>query len=381
MADTYYNRNIETLPHLPGEVVGGCELPEMPFDFLQPTTRKQLTQIGYGGPFVIRSNPIGAILDAIKGFCNPVPMSFDGSTYTDLTDSGLGSYGDATSPYLGAEGTPYSGPFGSSGNIPAFNAPQCGSGTMWDVTSQMCVPSMPASGVAPMAATNMCDDPAYASSLAQMAAQAFAARDVHMLCQIQANVVACQRSSSIPGLKNVTWPAISAAIVGNLKILGCNDCGTCKGNQPMAAPTPTPTGGGNPNTSNTGGTGPMNTPMNSGAQNPPSPGASTGNPTNMPSNPFDYIGHANNPMYVTNPPASQPVTVSKAARPLSLRLPEMPNPMSLTEGNIRMHPSAEPMLGMFDPAAAHPSRSSPRPNYGTYQTRQQLAMMRRRGQI
>src|SRR5216684_7735127 len=80
---------------------GGCPpgaetlIPDLPFDFLQPTMRKQVTQVGYGGPFVIRGNPIGAVVDAIRNFCFPAPIETTdgGMNYNDLSGAGLGTYG------------------------------------------------------------------------------------------------------------------------------------------------------------------------------------------------------------------------------------------------------------------------------------------------
>ena len=70
-----------------------------PWDEYGPSLVHGVTQVGYGGPFVIRSNPIGALVDTVRGFCFPVSMQADGAGgYDATTDYGqdLGTVGTVT---------------------------------------------------------------------------------------------------------------------------------------------------------------------------------------------------------------------------------------------------------------------------------------------
>jgi hypothetical protein len=68
----------------------GPEPANLPWDSVGPSVRFQVVQAGEGGPFVMRSNPIGGIVDAIRGFCFPTPMVEDGNGGYD-SELGLGS--------------------------------------------------------------------------------------------------------------------------------------------------------------------------------------------------------------------------------------------------------------------------------------------------
>ncbi len=70
-----------------------CDLPDnLPFDHAGPPIRRVITQAGYGGPIVGRSNPIGFIFDAIRGFCMPASMQEDGNGgFEDLSGMGASS--------------------------------------------------------------------------------------------------------------------------------------------------------------------------------------------------------------------------------------------------------------------------------------------------
>ena len=327
---------------------GGCPaydilVEDLPFDFLQPRMERQVTQAGYGGPFVIRSNPIGAIFDAIRAFCFPAAMqaSSDGSQYTDLSGYGTDTYGGYTQSDLGSLG--YTGFYPSTG------------------TTTPTVPVMDGGGVSPTTPTTgttdggpvhyMCDDPNYLAMIDQEEGAFFGMRDVLSLCTIsQPKIQACIAASSVPKIK-AQWVILGTRVAGHLAILGCPDCGTCKKNMPAMMPpmTPTMTGGttpanpaggtqSNPMMGNAGGgTGPFGyiTAANPGGGSNPNPAPNTGTVTNPPP---------------TTPPTTTITSAASAAQAGFAYLPDMPNPMSLTEGNIYMMPSAEVMGGSFDPA-------------------------------
>jgi len=57
-----------------------------------PPMRHALTQAGYGGPYVIRGNPIGALFDQVRDFCSPVPMDqTSDNVIEDTSGQGLGT--------------------------------------------------------------------------------------------------------------------------------------------------------------------------------------------------------------------------------------------------------------------------------------------------
>lgn len=92
--------------------------------------RPTLVQVGSGGPFVVRSNPVTAVLDNIRGFCFPVETLADDETGV-TEDIEYGEYGSPGS----ATYTPMDG--GPAQTAPAPYS-QCGGGTMWD--GVQCVP-------------------------------------------------------------------------------------------------------------------------------------------------------------------------------------------------------------------------------------------------
>lgn len=114
-----------------------CELPDnLPFDHAGPPIRRVITQAGYGGPIVGRSNPIGFIFDAIRGFCMPAAMRDDGNGgFEDLSGIGASSpdlalpaedQGFGFGVFPGGGGT---GGFGSQGGgVPAERSSSPGAG-------------------------------------------------------------------------------------------------------------------------------------------------------------------------------------------------------------------------------------------------------------
>lgn len=112
----------------------------LPVDFHGPRMRRGLTQAGYGGPFVLRSNPFGGIIDAVRGFCLPVPME-EGDTggYSDLTGEGLGTPGADFPIAVGGPGGQYLPQIVGGGMSPMQ---ACGAGSVWDGLQMQCVPDM-----------------------------------------------------------------------------------------------------------------------------------------------------------------------------------------------------------------------------------------------
>jgi len=314
--------------------------------------RRQVTQVGYGGPFVIRGNPIGAIVDAIRNFCFPAPMQAmnGGMGYEDLSGAGLGTYGTDTGS-LGL-GSGYSGGFGTNPYVPLSQ--QCGTGTMPDYSTGMCVPTSNVTTSNPPTTTMTmamgCDYPSLVAFSAQAGA-AYGLRDVQTLCNLQGMASACASALNPSDPLNGRYMDLSNRIGRWLKALGCNDCATCAGNKramaPPAPPTPPPTspatgtsGGGTPSGSTMSGSGPF------GYIAIASPGGSVPPVPTIP------------PATVTNPPPTTPspnITGQLARLTRGFPpLPTLPNPMSLTEGNLGMFPSSSPMGGSFDPAAVIP---------------------------
>jgi hypothetical protein len=326
---------------------GGCPaydilVEDLPFDFLQPRMERQVTQAGYGGPFVVRGNPIGAIWDAIKGFCFPAPMqaSSDGSQYTDLSGSGLDTYGGYTQTDLGNLGGGYFGVQYPANNQCQPPANGCGTGT-WDYSQCMCVPvnTGGTTGGTPTTPTVDCSkggcDPTCLEYVTQQASNACSNYDAATLTALAVRASGCATATSGDRTLSGNWASLASKCVKwAAYITGGKMCdGTPRPAMPAAGGgggTPTPTGGtttggtpagGNPSTGNAGGT----TPTNGG--------------------PLGYINAAH-PSGSSSEPGARIIT----SRRLSSMppMPEVPNPQSLTEGNIYFQPHRRPMLGMFD---------------------------------
>jgi hypothetical protein len=345
---------------------GGCPLtdevliPELPFDFLQPPMKKQITQVGYGGPFVIRGNPIGALVDAIRGFCTPVPMqqvSSDGGVYSDLSGSGLGSYGDYTSAYPGG------GNFGTGlGGISPYtnygpNCVQCSSASVYDPVQMCCVPqSMLGAGTSTpsttggMTSTGMACD---AADLAAVAVKAAACvNDKACLCNQAVYASNCAQIQGANSTLANSWSALATRI--NQKA-GVN----CNTYTAPAGTTPPTTGGGTtgsgsgttPNTGTTAGTTPTGGTTGTGT----TPMGGTTPIKNPNANTLDYISNAQARI------RSRLGAIAGAIPTRTMpALPNPPNPMSLTEGNVRMVPTNEPLGGSFDPSRAISGRMAGR---------------------
>jgi len=344
---TYYSRSGNPpMVGVPGG--GGCQdtqtlVPDLPFDFLQPDMRRQVTQVGYGGPFVIRSNPIGGLIDAIRNFCFPVPMqTTDGTNYTDLSGMGLGTYGDYTSQYPGDYGVG-NYPGGSIGGVP-----QCGTDQTLDCSTGVCncIKPTPAGGpsttttggtVTPpmltpeqMAAVTACS---YDVGIYVVRAAASACGSDKVCLCTQANAASLCANAHAEG-PDGAWTKLASDI--NKKAgVNCNDPryqsapltpmkgGTTTGNLAAKLRNPLAAGGGI-----LGGT----------------PGGGT---------PAGGVGSIPGQL-VTNPPPNPPKTIQSRGGTFFSRLfkplPQTPNPATLTEGNIAMVASREPMGGSFDPA-------------------------------
>ncbi|SRR6266540_507748 len=323
---------------------GGCPgtnemlVPDLPFDFLQPQMRKQVTQVGYGGPFVIRSNPIGAIVDAIRGFCFPAPMeqvSSDGGEYADLSGYTMDPLGQAGGSY---------GPGGFGQGVPATPSMQCGSGTMWDASQMLCIPT-PGAAAAPLAPADECAYPSLVIEGGKLAA-AKATNNVAETCRIIARAQSCVAAAGANKTLAGQWMKLQQDAVKQ-----ANDQTKKQGCAAWIAAHPSPAGGTTPPPADT----PSGMPPPAGTTPPPaggSPGTDnsgmtgeTPPPTNKPGSIFGFINTAGGNLtntfnrVIENPRVMPP-------------MPAMPNPGSLTEGNIYMLPTREPMGGSFDPSTA-----------------------------
>lgn len=118
-------------------------LPVSPWDMVGPSCRAGLSQTCIGGPLVVRSNPVGALFDAVKRFCSPLPQTEDGDggflaedpaystpEYSTFDDQPLDS-GWFPQANFGPPG-PATGGYGG-----------CGPGTIWDGGMSACVPEKP----------------------------------------------------------------------------------------------------------------------------------------------------------------------------------------------------------------------------------------------
>lgn len=346
---------------------GGCPgyetlVPELPFDFLQPPMVRGLTQAGNGGPYVVRGNPIGAVFDAIRAFCFPVPMeaSSDGTQYTDLSGSGLSTYGTDLGA-LGQSNGVYTGPASVATTTDPNAYPTC-KGQMPDYSSQMCVPiqspgttqtMMPMAPNCMMSCDPSCLD--YWTGQLEMACQNY---DSVTAGSIAVFAKACSVTVGSNKSLATSWANL-AQMAGQraTNLVKGKQCdGTPKPMMPMMAkqmPSPSPPASGNPAGGNTGG------PF--GYIPASNPGGA--NPTNSPRGMMGGGTPTETPMTVTNPPPNTPTMVAGRRRipRTSIKLPELPNPMSLTEGNIGMMPSANPMGGSFDPARIEGGRLNRRP--------------------
>jgi hypothetical protein len=108
-----------------------------PFDFAGPGLRHHVTQAGYGGPFVIRSNPFGAIIDAVRGFCLPAAMREEDGQYYAEGDGAISSPTLTDFPLLGDAGYSYGAPYGPATGILGAG---CGPGTRYDPDVRQCIP-------------------------------------------------------------------------------------------------------------------------------------------------------------------------------------------------------------------------------------------------
>lgn len=321
---------------------GGCPgytetlIPDLPFDFLQPPMTKQVTQAGYGGPFVIRSNPIGGLLDTIRNFCFPVPMQQTDTGFSDLSGAGLGSYGDYTSPYLGSIGYQGGSPLGGNSYTPCGGT--CGSGQTCDPITNMCMTptstANPSSGM--MMSPGACDYsqiPAYGAQLVACAG------DKTCLCNLAKQASLCAQANAEAG-SGGGWTR-TAAYINKVAGVNCND--------------PRYSGAGtSPSGTGASGTTPMAGGKASVATNPNLPPNTPGSMDN-PAAPFSGTAGSTPVNSVTNPPATPVNSIQNSAKRLFSfpALPEVVNPMSMTEGNIGMAASREPLGGSYDPGRVY----------------------------
>lgn len=332
---------------------GGCPgstevmLPDLPFDYLQPPMVHGITQVGYGGPFVIRSNPLGAVLDTIRGFCAPVPMqvaSPDGnfglpdntSGFTDL--SGLGQDIGAAGGFTGFPSVT------CPPDMPLYN-----SSTGMCQATQANTPVPSTGGGA--AFTSQCTDPMYFDSVMNSYIQAFNTGDICGMCEALGQVQACGTTINPGG----SWIDLYGKIYSNV-VLALPPGATCvsvlKKGCGMNSGT---TGGSNAGTSagrllppGIGSILPMapfpNVPLNQGRPSSvlPSTANTRGNPVSG-----AMMGNTGG-MGATNV-----VTIEGYSLP---PLPRMPQMTDLTEGNTAMTPAPEPFGGSFAPEASLPRR-------------------------
>lgn len=136
-------------------------LPTGPFDQIGPRVRPGLAQTYIGGPFVVRSNPVGAIFDNLRSFCSPLSQVESDDSYTTsdpaLNTPEMSTFADA---YSAPADSLYFGDLG--GPSPSVNG-SCGVGTLWDAGIGACVP-------APVTATPMSSSPADARAALKAAA-------------------------------------------------------------------------------------------------------------------------------------------------------------------------------------------------------------------
>lgn len=342
---------------------GGCPgydvlVADLPFDFLQPPMVRGVTQAGNGGPYVVRGNPIGAIFDAIRAFCFPVPMqaSSDGTQYTDLSGNGLDTYGTD----LGALGQSNGGYSGFGFQDPTM-FPFC-QGQMPNYSTQMCVPigsTMPTPNGGgttppPVTPTDMgaidCTkmnsyDPSCYSYWNMQAANACANLDATTLTEIGVWAIG-GKGLTDKALAN-DWATLSSnCLIWAGRIAAGKDC---QGNPVKPKMMAMAMDGGMMGGMMGGG---MMPPASGNPMTPNSGGPFGYIPASMPggSNPDNNPRGSTPPMDVMNPPDMMPTETVQTRRMLFVKLPNVPDPTSLTEATPSFSPSAEPMGGSFDPA-------------------------------
>jgi hypothetical protein len=113
--------------------------------------RPGMAQTFIGGPFVIRSNPIGALFDQLRQFCSPLPMEESGDGFE--APDGMGTperesfdSAPADSGWFGSLD------FGPPGPISSAPGSSCAPGTVWDAGIGQCV-TQPSSAPAVAAST------------------------------------------------------------------------------------------------------------------------------------------------------------------------------------------------------------------------------------
>lgn len=115
-------------------------LPVFDADRIGPKCRAGLAQTDFMfGHYVVRSNPVGAIFDAIRAFCAPMPQAQQGDDGGYLAGDEAYSTPEFTSfdqaPAAGYAGYLVSGP-PSTPLTPS--ASPCGPGTIWDAGLGQC---------------------------------------------------------------------------------------------------------------------------------------------------------------------------------------------------------------------------------------------------
>lgn len=323
-------------------------LPDSAFG-MGPNTRHHVIQEGYGGDFVIRSNPIGAVLDTIRGFCSPVPLMDDGNGgYDNLSDGNL----DYIPASGGGQPTGYSwlpqggtqpGTGGPGPVIPPDPGATCGMGTIYDATSMTCVPKPKTGGPDPVVMPPAQMDPCGFSNL-QASMQAFNAAktacDVAGVQMVAGNAAVCAKQK---GALKAQWTNLAKAAMTAAKSMQrtCGDCSNPmrvtleqKANaayrmkDQMMLETLVTTAAG-------------------------CVGRTMGDFRKQWTGTYNKIRKQSMMLSMQKPPKMMMVPAKSApAMPAGKKLPNTPSHLSTTEGNVRMMASREPLDGAFDPRKA-----------------------------
>jgi hypothetical protein len=194
-----------------------------PWDSVGPTMEHGVTQIGYGGAFVIRSNPFGGIIDTIQGFCFPASMVSDGAGGYDA-EEGYGTPGTYSAD-IGIPGVASLG----GGGFGGYSSP-----TPPPVEQQLPMAEVPMQTTGPPVVVSPCG-PEALDMMTEKLTTAAANCDVAAINTIRRLAPICEKTA--PAHLRGSWKALAAnarSIGNGLKCKPAGSSVPVPGGQPIA---------------------------------------------------------------------------------------------------------------------------------------------------
>lgn len=117
------------------------DLPVFPWETIGPPSRRGASRVGvFGEKVIVRSNPVGAIFDWLRGFCSPLPQQevSEGEFVTDDEQYSTVSPTESYAPIYNVPSDVYTPNYPVAGS--ADPSTRCGAGTLWDSALGSCVP-------------------------------------------------------------------------------------------------------------------------------------------------------------------------------------------------------------------------------------------------